>query len=352
MRHVLLAVLLASCSAVEAASIYRDDDLDLIVRTQTLKDERIERVLDLMGLRPGMAVLDIGAGTGRQARAMARRLSGTGRVYAADVDERMTSHIREEARRAGLSNIEALHVSTGVDALYGGRRYDRILMYDVYNYITDRPAYYAALRGLLAPGGRLVLVESEAVPDRSFYAEDVADWDGLVARILQEPPGGPFGVHLRAPLEEHIRRRGDGKESLRRMTLFHLNRNLDWKFYALTCPALECAPGAGFTPQEEKYALWLLHRLALGGAPRRELVQMEQQLYGLMQGLNKLLLIARYRPYLAGAVDRPYWSSAPEIDWYLANSARDKTLGSAGYRLVEKVPLPPFHAVWTFEAAR
>lgn len=355
MRPPILSLACAALLSTDAgaASIYRNDEFALIVETQAYKIPRIRKVLDEMGLKPGMTVLDVGAGTGQQTRAMARAVGPSGRVYASDIDPALLKHIEETAKKDGLSNVSTLLVSgAGVDPAYAGRLYDRILIYEVYNYLTERGKYFAGLRGLLKPGGRLVLVEADQGGERYFYPEDVADWKGLEDAILAEPGSSPYRRFLSAALEETLRDGTASPEARRRMTLFHLNRALYSRLCFALFDSLEDSPLAPFDRMEKPYALWLRNRLKLGGAVDSEPYQMEVQMSGLRAALNKMLLIARYRRHFrfAGEI-HPYWSSSPETAWALAHAPRSTEFEGAGFHLERKIALPPFQAVWIYAPA-
>ena len=59
---------------------------------------------DVLAIRPGMTVLDVGTGTGQFAYAFADRLQGRGKVYATDVNEGCVSYVREQSRH-GLGTV-------------------------------------------------------------------------------------------------------------------------------------------------------------------------------------------------------------------------------------------------------
>ena len=98
-----LALLAASAAAAIGADvsrrIYRSDDLNLIVETQALKLPRIDALIRTLDLKPGMTILDIGAGSGQQSYKIAEALKGTGKVYAADIDQgsSTTSRLRRRS---------------------------------------------------------------------------------------------------------------------------------------------------------------------------------------------------------------------------------------------------------------
>jgi len=67
----------------------------------------IGKAVESMGIRPGDIILDMGAGTGRNACLMAERLSGKGKVIGIDISRDMISRFRE--RRAVSHNVEVVY---------------------------------------------------------------------------------------------------------------------------------------------------------------------------------------------------------------------------------------------------
>ena len=65
-----------------------------------------DRVLDAIGVRPGMIVAEIGAGHGRYAVQLAVRVGRNGKVYAEDIDADALNHLRQRCQRWGLENID------------------------------------------------------------------------------------------------------------------------------------------------------------------------------------------------------------------------------------------------------
>lgn len=71
-----------------------------------VQDEASQLVALLLGARPHRRVLDLCAGAGGKACAVAERMEGTGRVVAVDVSERKLASLAERAARLGIANIE------------------------------------------------------------------------------------------------------------------------------------------------------------------------------------------------------------------------------------------------------
>ena len=65
-----------------------------------------ERMLDFAGVSVGHRVLDVGAGTGEQTLAAARRVGPSGAVLATDVASQMLALAAEAAAQAGFRNVE------------------------------------------------------------------------------------------------------------------------------------------------------------------------------------------------------------------------------------------------------
>jgi predicted methyltransferase len=121
-------------------------------------------VVAALTLAPGMAVADVGAGTGYLERALSAAVGPRGVVYAVEVEPALVTHLRDRADREGTANVIPVLGSPDSPRLPAGR-IDRILFLDTYHHIDGRVAYFQRLRAALAPGGRVVVVDWEKRPD-------------------------------------------------------------------------------------------------------------------------------------------------------------------------------------------
>ena len=115
-----------------------------------------DRVIEALRLTPGLAVADVGAGTGYFSTRLARSAAAP-RVYAVDVEPSMVAHLAERARRERLANITA--VQADVDATNLPEPVDLVLLVDTWHHIPNRVAYFTALTSKLKPGGRLAIID-------------------------------------------------------------------------------------------------------------------------------------------------------------------------------------------------
>ena len=64
-----------------------------------------EKIIAACGIKPGMAVADIGAGTGLFTRLFAVAVGTEGKVYAVDIADKFVKHIGKTCEAAGLNNV-------------------------------------------------------------------------------------------------------------------------------------------------------------------------------------------------------------------------------------------------------
>jgi cyclopropane fatty-acyl-phospholipid synthase-like methyltransferase len=69
---------------------------------------QIDRVMDLLAIREGSVVADIGAGSGWFTVRAARRVGQSGAVYAVEINEEYVNHIKGRAEKEGLPNIRTV----------------------------------------------------------------------------------------------------------------------------------------------------------------------------------------------------------------------------------------------------
>lgn len=112
--------------------------------------------LKRIGLNDGMAVCDIGAGSGVFTLPAAQLTKNT--VYALDVNEGALTTIREKALTLGLDNIKTVKVS-GDRLDLADSTADIVLMVTVLHEIENRPPFVSETARLLKTGGKAAVIE-------------------------------------------------------------------------------------------------------------------------------------------------------------------------------------------------
>ncbi len=104
---------------------------------------------NLLDIRDGMKVLEIGAGSGYHAAVMAE-LAGSGHVYAVEFIEGLALFARDNLKKAGIENVTVV-VEDGSLGLPGYAPYDRISV------ACAAPEIPGTLTDQLRQGGKMVI---------------------------------------------------------------------------------------------------------------------------------------------------------------------------------------------------
>ncbi len=137
------------------AVAYADDavavqHVDGVPTSSASQPSMVAIMLGQLDLRPGLRVLEIGAGTGWNAALMARLVGPEGSVVSVDIDADLVRTAGEHLAAAGVRGV-TLAVGDGALGHAAGAPYDRIVL--TVGSADVRPEWVAQL----VPGGRLLL---------------------------------------------------------------------------------------------------------------------------------------------------------------------------------------------------
>ena len=161
----------------EIAQVMGHQAADWLDRPEREQEEAPSRLIQALGLKPGMVVVDIGAGSGTLSFPMARKVAPGGRVVAEDIQPEMLEMVRTKARKTGVKNVVPL-LGTTTDPKVAAGSADLMIMVDVYHEF-DQPyeMVQSMVRGL-RKGGRIVFVEyrkeDPSVPIKELHKMSVA----------------------------------------------------------------------------------------------------------------------------------------------------------------------------------
>ena len=133
-------------------------DLSIFEEPGREKRLQIDRVMDLLNIKPGKTVADLGAGSGWFTVRAARRVGANGRVVAEDINAKAISYIQQRAQREHLANIVPV-LGSADDPKLTPNSLDAALMLKVYHEIAHPPLVLANLRAALKPGSRFGIID-------------------------------------------------------------------------------------------------------------------------------------------------------------------------------------------------
>jgi len=119
-----------------------------------------DEVMDLLGIRSGLVIGEVGAGRGRVTVHLAARVGDKGKIYANDIDARVIAYLKERCRRHDLSNVETI-VSQVDDARFPHNSLDLAFMAWVYHHLDKPVPLLKSLMPSLKPWGSVVMVEPD-----------------------------------------------------------------------------------------------------------------------------------------------------------------------------------------------
>jgi SAM-dependent methyltransferase len=133
---------------------------DLSIFDKPGRDQRlqIERVMDLLGLKPGKSVADIGAGSGWFSVRAARRIAPSGTVYAEDINPEAITYIRQRAAHENLPNVHVIEGTPDNPKLMPAS-IDAVLMLKVYHEVANPLELLRNLRRALRPDARIGVID-------------------------------------------------------------------------------------------------------------------------------------------------------------------------------------------------
>ena len=120
-------------------------------------DQR-HRIIEATGVKTGMTVADIGAGTGLFTRLFSEQVGPSGKVYAVDISKVFIDNILNLSREQGQSNVEGV-VNASTDIQLPPRSIDIAFICDTYHHFEKPLAMMQSIRRALKPGGRMIVVD-------------------------------------------------------------------------------------------------------------------------------------------------------------------------------------------------
>ena len=146
------------------------------VAAQTPPETEFPQIADLLQLKSGSIVADIGAGSGSWTILLADNVGPTGHVFATDVRPEFVSGIRQAT--AKLPNVTVV-LGTQDSTELPPQCCDAVLLRMVYHAFRNPKAMRESLARALRPGGRVLVIDFPG-----------GDWAGPTPAVLEAQMAG------------------------------------------------------------------------------------------------------------------------------------------------------------------
>jgi ubiquinone/menaquinone biosynthesis C-methylase UbiE len=154
---------------------------DLSIFESSGREDRLQinRVMDILSIRTGKSVADIGAGSGWFTVRAAKRVGAGGAVYAVDINPEAVRYIADRAGKEKLANVKAI-LSKPDDPLLPRDSVDAVLLLKTYHEVAHPVELLRNLRGALRAGAKVGII------DRNGNGEDHGIGSDVVIREAKE----------------------------------------------------------------------------------------------------------------------------------------------------------------------
>ena len=119
-----------------------------------------EKVMDALGVKPGMMVGEVGAGGGRYAVKMAERVAPNGKVFANDIAPNAIEFMKIRCRKNDIKNIEVI-LGTETDPRFPPGKLHLVYMTFTYRHLSKPLQVLKNIKPALRKDGILAIIESK-----------------------------------------------------------------------------------------------------------------------------------------------------------------------------------------------
>ena len=161
------------------------------------QERQPERLIALLGIKPGMTVADVGAGTGLLTVHVARAVYPGGQVVATDIDAAVLEYLGARLEAAGYDTVVEPRKVAATDPGLEAGRFDLILLAQVDHYFDDRVAWLTKAVPALKPTGRIAI--TNRMQHRAAVMAAAASVGLQVVTEVNDLPGQFVALFGRAP---------------------------------------------------------------------------------------------------------------------------------------------------------
>ncbi len=147
--------------------------------------EQPEKVMEAVGVKPGMVIGEIGAGHGYFTFWLAKGVGETGKIYANDIDESALAAIERRRDDEKVANIETV-LGTVDDPRLPSGALDMVFVVNAFHDLAKPVELLANLLPALKPGATVVIMDREKAKADDSHFLTRAEVEEIVGRSVFE----------------------------------------------------------------------------------------------------------------------------------------------------------------------
>ncbi|MFC1726367.1 class I SAM-dependent methyltransferase, partial [candidate division KSB1 bacterium] len=128
-----------------------------------------EKVMDAIGVKPGMIIGEVGVGGGYFTFHLSNRVGSEGKIYANDILEKELKKIDNRMKRENIGNIETV-VGKETDPVFPEKDLDMVFMCHVYHDLSKPVEFMINVKKYLKENALVVILDAD--PDKASRSSD------------------------------------------------------------------------------------------------------------------------------------------------------------------------------------
>ena len=136
-----------------------------------------ERIFEVLEVREGQTICEMGAGDGELSVAAAKRVGTSGRVYTSELGDDRVKALRKKAESSGLAHITVVE-GKPTATNFPDAACDALFMRNVYHHFEDPAAMNLSIAAAVKPGGKVAVVDFTP-PGKEAERPSDRDNDGM-----------------------------------------------------------------------------------------------------------------------------------------------------------------------------
>lgn len=125
---------------------------------------QVDRVMDILGIKEGSNVADVGAGSGFFTVRAAKRVGTGGTIFAVEINKDFLKHIEKRSQAENLPNIRTI-LGKEDDPLLPEKSVDAVLLLKTYHEVKEPIRLLKKTRMAMRPGARLGIIDRKGKGD-------------------------------------------------------------------------------------------------------------------------------------------------------------------------------------------
>jgi ubiquinone/menaquinone biosynthesis C-methylase UbiE len=192
-----LATLAVAALFVVTPAYAQEPDAKQIAQERRQAEKDVPQLADVLQLKPGMTVADVGVGGGAFTVVFGKWI-GSGHVYGTDITEDALRMTREYVKKEGLTNVTV--IEGGADRTnLPAACCDALFMRDVYHHVTAVEAFNKSLYASLKAGGRLAILDFRPRPGSKVFpgVPENRGGHGIAPNLIEDELKAAGFIHVR-----------------------------------------------------------------------------------------------------------------------------------------------------------